>query len=120
MRRGIAMAVEAEFHRQSLGAIGQRHGVDAAMALDAANALCDVDVVTEEDILWQHGDAIPFKDLFSARLARPAPASARRSRSANGRSCRCGSAADRRADLPPPTCGNSGNRCRAGPRGDGD
>ena len=70
MGRGIAMAIEAELHRQSLGAVGQRHGVDTAMAFDATNALCDVDVVTEEDIPGSTATRFQFNDLFSARLAR--------------------------------------------------
>ena len=55
------MAIEAELHRQRLGAVGQRHLVDAAVAFDAADALGDVDVVAEEDVLRQHRDAIPVE-----------------------------------------------------------
>ena len=58
------MAVEAELHRQRLGAIGQRHRVDAAVAFDAAHALGDVDVVAEENVVRQHGDAIPVQRVL--------------------------------------------------------
>ena len=37
------------------------------MAFDAANALCDVDVVTEEDILRQHGDAMSSSMIYFRR-----------------------------------------------------
>lgn len=59
MRRWITMAIETEFHRQRFGAIGQCHGVNAPVTFDAANAFCDVDVVTEENVVGQHGDTIP-------------------------------------------------------------
>ena len=55
------MAIEAELHRERLGAVGQRHLVDAAVAFDAADALGDVDVVAEEHVVRQHRDAIPVQ-----------------------------------------------------------
>ena len=73
MRRRIAVAIEAEFHRQRLGAISERHRIDASVAFDAANPLGDVDVVPEEDILRQDRDTIPVQRLVigEARPHRP-------------------------------------------------
>ena len=59
IRRGIAMAVEAELHGEGFGAIGQRHLIDAAVAGFAADALGDVNVVTEIDVVRQPRDARP-------------------------------------------------------------
>src|SRR6476646_2320516 len=61
MRRGVAMAVEAELHGKRPGALSQRHLVDAAVTFDAADALGNVYVVTEEHIIREHGHAIPFQ-----------------------------------------------------------
>ena len=46
---GVAVAVEAPAHRQRLVLPGQRHPIDPAVALDAADPLGDVDVVVEVD-----------------------------------------------------------------------
>src|SRR6185437_9691591 len=51
VRRGIAVAVEAELRLERLSAIGQRHLVDAAVAFDAGDPLGDVDVVAEINIV---------------------------------------------------------------------
>lgn len=61
VRTWIAVAVEAESHRQRLGAIGQRHRVHATVTLDAADAFSDVNIVAEEDIIGQHSHPIPFQ-----------------------------------------------------------
>src|SRR5689334_14622710 len=59
MRRRIAVTIEAELHRQWLGAIGQRHLINSAVTLDAADAFRDMNVVAEKNIVGQHGDTIP-------------------------------------------------------------
>ena len=64
------MAVEAELHRQRDGAAGQRHLVDAAVTGDAADALGDVDVVAEIDVVGSRATRCHTSGLLSARLAR--------------------------------------------------
>ena len=53
-----------------LGAVGQRHLVDAAMAGHAADALGDVDVVAEEHIVRQLRDAGPLDRLVVGKAFR--------------------------------------------------
>ena len=70
VRRGIAMAIEAEVHRERLGPIGQRHLINAAMAAFAADALGDVNVMAKKDIVRKLRYSGPLIGLFSARLCR--------------------------------------------------
>jgi hypothetical protein len=70
MRRRIAMAIEAHLHREGLCPVGQGHTVDPAVALDAGDALRDVDVVAEIDIVGHSSDAVQSIERFSARLSR--------------------------------------------------
>ena len=56
---GIAMAVEAEPHRQGPRLLAQRHVLHGAVAALAADALGDVDLVIEVDIVGKIGDAMP-------------------------------------------------------------
>src|SRR5690349_14767006 len=59
IRRGISVAIQAELHGEWLGLKGERHVVDAAVAAFAADALCDMHVVAEINIVGQARDAMP-------------------------------------------------------------
>ncbi len=67
---GIAMTIEAKLHRERLGAIGERHLIDASMAAFATDAFGDVDVVPEENEIRKLGHPRPTDGLvFGKALA---------------------------------------------------
>src|SRR5205085_285290 len=59
VRCRIAMTVQAELHGQWPGLVGERHRVHAAMTAHASDALGDVDVVAEIDVVRQPRDPMP-------------------------------------------------------------
>lgn len=63
---GIAVAIEAPAHLQAGLLIHQRHGVDAAMAGFAADALFDVDAVVEINVIGQVVHLSPADGFVSA------------------------------------------------------
>ena len=72
IRCRIAVAIETEFHLESLGSIGEWHLIDAPVAFDAGDPFSDVDVMPKIDVVGHARDAVPqdcaiFGEAFSNR-----------------------------------------------------
>jgi hypothetical protein len=52
-RAGVAVTVEAEFHRESRGLVTQWHAVHGPVAARAANAFGDMNAMIEIDVVRQ-------------------------------------------------------------------